>query len=56
MTTARCTRLGLPTGGDVITAWVNPTAWWSTRLAAAVAGHGRDLLRGRARRFQEPTR
>lgn len=50
MTPARCTRLGLPTGGDVIRAWVEPLAWWGARLRAAVAGRGNQLVCVRARR------
>jgi len=45
-------RLGLPTGGAVIAAWVNPCAWWWSRLAAAIgaARPENQLERGRARR------
>lgn len=52
MTPARCTRLGLPTGGDVIRAWVEPLAWWGARLPAAIAvvRPGNAWARGRARR------
>ena len=50
MTPARCTRLGLPTGGAVIAAWVNPIAWWGARLRAAVEGRGNQLVCARARR------
>ena len=35
--TARCSRLGLPTGGDVIRAWVAPLSWWGARLRAVIA-------------------
>ena len=52
MTPARYTRLGLPTGGDVIRAWVAPLSWWGARLPAAiaVARPGNAWTRGRARR------
>ena len=54
MTPARCTRLGLPTGGDVIRAWVEPLAWWGARLRAAiaVARPGNVWARGRVRRLE----
>lgn len=56
MTAARCTRLGLPTGGDVILAWVAPLGYYGARLADAigVARPGnrwsRTRLEGRAAR------
>lgn len=52
MTPARCTRLGLPTGGDVIRTWVEPLSWWGARLPAAIAAaHPKNTWsRGRARR------
>lgn len=50
MTPARCTRLGLSTGSDVIRAWVAPLAWWGARLRAVVEGRGNAWARGMARR------
>lgn len=52
MTPARCTRLCLPTGGDVVRAWVEPLAWWGARLPAAITAvrPGNRWARGRARR------
>lgn len=43
-------RYGLPTGGDVIRAWVEPLAWWGARLRAVVEGSGNAWARGRAGR------
>ena len=48
---ATACRLGLPTGGGVIRAWVEPLAWWGARLPAAIATtHPKNTWsRGRAR-------
>ena len=44
-------RRTLPTGGDVIRAWVAPLSWWGARLRAVVEGRGNAWpARGRAGR------
>lgn len=49
-------RYELPTGGAAVRAWVNPLSEWGARLASACRARCGELLRGRARPLQEPTR